>query len=233
MTESARQKQQRAEQRRLRRIQRMVLTGRPLPPGFEPPPTPVSVAEVQRGHLDERLGLFVIIVLGEALAQVIAANTEVEWRLPVVVASVAAFLLLITLWSLTTLYGFSMAPRVSTPLEPWVALPAHLAVTAAVVSMAAGLGALVPEAAEHLDTRERWYLFGGLTLYFAISVVTGLVGRAPLRWFLIWAVPCLLAAVAVALLGEPLPAWSLALVALLLPVWFYAYDGVNWSDKPA
>lgn len=231
ITESFREQQRRDERRRLRRLRRMVLAGRPLPPGAGPIRTPVSVAEVERGHLDERLGLFVIIVLGEALAQVVAANTEVEWHLPVVVASVAAFLLLITLWGLTTLYGFNTAPRTTAPLEPRVALPAHLAVTAAVVSIAAGLGELVPGAAEHLATKERWYLFGGLALYFATSAVTGLAGRAPLRWFLGWAVPCLAAAVAVALLGDPLPGWSLALLALILPAWLYSYDAVSRSAR--
>jgi hypothetical protein len=70
-----------------------------------------------------RLGLFVIIVLGEALAQVVVANTDVAWTAPVIAASLAAFLLLVALWRLTTLYGFTPAARRTEPLEPWQALP--------------------------------------------------------------------------------------------------------------
>ncbi|TDW13986.1 low temperature requirement protein A [Kribbella kalugense] len=213
--------EQETEQRRARFFERLSF-GRHDDVPAKPPL--ITVARVERGHLDERLGLFVIIVLGEALAQVVAANTELDWNWQVGLTSFAAFWLLVQLWQLTTLYGFTPAPRSTTPLEPWAALLAHLGVTGAIVALAAGLGGLIPEAGEHLQTKERWYVFGGLALYFAISGVAGVIGKVRLRWFLGWQIPCLLVSVLVAALGRPLSAWSLAIVAAVVPSWFYSYN---------
>ncbi|MEU4195574.1 low temperature requirement protein A [Kribbella sp. NPDC026611] len=213
--------QQEQEQRRASWINRLPF-GRREDVQVKPPL--ITVAKVERGHLDERLGLFVIIVLGEALAQVVAANTDLDWNWQVGLASLAAFWLLIQLWQLTTLYGFSPAPRSTTPLEPWAALLAHLVVTGAIVAMAAGLGGLIPDAGEHLETKDRWYLFGGLALYFVISGVAGVIGRVRLRWFLGWQLPCLIASILLAVLADGLPAWTLAIAAAAVPSWFYSYN---------
>jgi low temperature requirement protein LtrA len=187
-------------------------------------PTLISVAQVERGHLGERLGLFVIIVLGEALSQVIVANTDVDWTPAVIVASLAAFLLLVKFWGLTTEHGFTLAPRLAKPLEPWQALPAHLGVTAAIVVIASGLGALIPDAAEHLHATDRWYIFGGLALYLLTSVFAGLAGRAPLDWYVGWVLPSTVVAVLAGVLGHLVPGWSLAVVAWLVLAWFASYD---------
>lgn len=224
MTERARKRQNDQDRRQERKLARLIERG--ISPDRLPaqPTTYISVAQVERGHLDERLGLFVIIVLGEALAQVVASNTEEAWTVAVVVSSLAAFLILVGLWDLTTLYGFSPAPRTTAPLEPWQAIPAHLGVTAAIVAIAAGLGSLVPLAANHLHTKDLWYLFGGLALYFLTSLLAGLAGKAPLKWYLGWLAPCLLAAVALAIFGHALPGWSLAVAAGLVLAWFSTYN---------
>jgi low temperature requirement protein LtrA len=224
MTATARRRQDEQDRRQARKLARLIQRGI-SPDRLEAPKTTyLSVAQVERGHLDERLGLFVIIVLGEALAQVVAANADEIWTTAVIVSSLAAFLVLVQLWQLTTLYGFSPAPRTTAPLEPWQAIPAHLGITAAIVALATGFGALIPEAAEHLQTKDRWFLFGGLALYFVTSLLAGVAGRAPLKWFLGWLLPSLLVAVAAAVFGHPLPAWSLALLAWVILGWFSTYD---------
>jgi len=232
ITESARRRQEEQDRREARQLARLIERG--ISPGRlrTQPTTLLSVAQVERGHLDERLGLFVIIVLGEALAQVVAANTEEVWTPAVIASSLAAFLLLVQLWQLTTVYGFSPAPRTTAPLEPWQALPAHLGVTASIVAIASGFGALIPAAVEHLHTKDRWFIFGGLTLYFLTSILAGLAGRAPLKWFLGWALPCLVVSAVLGVFGHPLPAWSLALLAYVLPAWFAAYNQLMKADPP-
>jgi low temperature requirement protein LtrA len=224
MTLQARRRQEEQNKRNSARLAELIRRGVSPEQMPDPSPTLLSVAKVQTGHLSERLGLFVIIVLGEALAQVVTANSDLVWTPAVIVASVAAFFLLVRLWRLTTEYGFTPAPPSTKPLEPWQALPAHLGVTAAMVAIAAGLGALIPEAAEHLDAKDRWYIFGGLALYLLTSVFAGLAGRAPLRWYLGWILPSTVVAVLAGVLGHLVPAWSLAVVALLVLVWFASYD---------
>ncbi|MGZ0152140.1 low temperature requirement protein A [Kribbella sp. WER1] len=224
--------QQQQEQRRNAWLARLIRLGR----GESAEPTTpalVTVARAERGHLDERLGLFVIIVLGEAVAQVVSADTGKPWTGAVVLSSVAAFFLVVILWQLTTLYGFTPAPRSTKPLEPWQALPAHLGVTAAIVSVAAGLGALIPEADGHLLTRDRWLIFGGLALYLISSVGAGVAGRAPVRWFAGWAVPSLVAAVLLGVLGHGIAAWLLAALSVVVLGWFALYNWFGRERTPA
>jgi low temperature requirement protein LtrA len=215
---------QESEQRRAQLLRRLQFWRRDDGAPAEPPL--IAMARVERGHLDERLGLFVIIVLGEALAQVVDANTELDWDWKIGLASLAAFWLMIELWQLTTLYGFTRARRSTSPLEQLAALLAHLVVTGEIVAMAAGLGELIPHAGEHLETKERGFLFGGLALYFVISGVAGVIGKVRLRWFLGWQIPCLLVSILVAVLGHSLPAYVLAVVAAAVPTWFYSYNRI-------
>lgn len=94
------------------------------------------------------------------------------------------------------------------------------------LTIAAGFGALAVDATEHLHTKDRWFLFGGLTLYFLTSLFAGIAGRAPLRWYLGWLVPSLLASVALAVFGHPLPAWALAVLVLVVLGWFSTYNSL-------
>lgn len=232
MTLRARRRQEDRDKRESRRLAELIRRG--VSPGRLPDasPTLISVAQVERGHLSERLGLFVIIVLGEALAQVVAANGDQDWTRSVVLGSLAAFLLVVQLWRLTSEYGFTPAPRRTKPLEPWQALPAHLGVTAAIVAVASGLGALIPEAAEHLHARERWYLFGGLALYLLTSVFAGLAGRSPLRWYLGWVLPSALVAVLGGAFGHLVPGWVLAALAWVVLAWFASYNRLVKTRTP-
>ncbi|WP_405060866.1 low temperature requirement protein A [Kribbella sp. NBC_01505] len=223
-TARARARQERDNERQASRLSELIRRGVAPEQLPNPKPTLVSVAQVEQGHLNERLGLFVIIVLGEALAQVVAANTDLEWTRGVVVASLAGFFILVQLWQLTTLYGFTPAPVNAKPLEPWQALPAHLGVTAAMVSIATGLGALVPEATEHVHAQDRWYLFGGILMYLLTSVFAGIAGKSPLKWFLAWVLPCVLVAVAGGVFGGHVPGWLLALAAYAVLAWFASYN---------
>lgn len=231
MTERWRRRTEQQDRRNASRIAKLIKRGVSPDKLPDASPTLMSVAQVQTGHLSERLGLFVIIVLGEALAQVVAANTDIKWTYAVIVASLAAFVLLVELWRLTSLYGFTPAPRSTKPLEPWQALPAHLGVTAAIVAIASGLGGLIPDAAEHLHVVDRWYLFGGLALYLLTSVFAGLAGRAQLRWFVGWALPSTVVAVLAGVLGHLVPAWSLAVVAALVLAWFVSFDQLGWRGR--
>ena len=49
-------------------------------------------------HLPERFGLFVILVLGESVAAVVTGLHDGEWKPPVVLTAVAAFVVAVALW---------------------------------------------------------------------------------------------------------------------------------------
>lgn len=102
------EQRQRERERRtwMRRIARNARWQRRMPelPDVQP-------AEPNRPYLGERLGLFVIIVLGEAVAQVVsAAGAVTVWHRDLWLVVLAGFGLLVCLWWLTLQYGPTAAP---------------------------------------------------------------------------------------------------------------------------
>jgi low temperature requirement protein LtrA len=195
----------------------------------DPPREPVGLTEVDvdRAHLEERLGLFVIIVLGESVAALVLTAAQTEWTRDFVGTSIAGFLLLVLLWLLTFSYGFASAPGVRPgSMPPRFGLPLHLASTLGILLIGVGLGETVA-VAEPLHGLMLWVLVSGVALHSAASLVAGLLGRAPSFW--VWS--CALPAVAFPLLlGVIGSVWSVGhrpqlLVWLLtLPVlWQFLY----------
>jgi low temperature requirement protein LtrA len=161
------------------------------PRGERVRPLTVAAAQLHAGHLGERLGLFVIIVLGEAMLQMIGAVAAVEdWRPGtgdgwlLLLTVVSAFILLITLWGLNVRYGFAEETR----FPPTLVLPAHFLAIAAVTTVAAGLGAAAAGAADHLNPASAWLMCGGLAVF--LLVVNLLVGHR--RWWPLRALAVLL-----------------------------------------
>jgi low temperature requirement protein LtrA len=173
-------------------------------PGREPSgPEKLSVVDVDREHLQERLGLFVIIVLGEVVSQLVLTASTSEWTSEFIGPVIPAFVILVGIWWLTFSYGYAGAPSVQMALlEQRYGLPLHLLGTAGVIAMAAGFGELAAHPDEHLPASLRWIMCGGFALYLLVMAVSGAAGGAPPRWFLGWALPCSLAPLVVAFSGD-------------------------------
>src|ERR1041384_1797741 len=93
-----------ADRLRARELRRAARGGKTLGAGSLGAP---KVAVLDPAHLGERLGLFVIIVLGEAVMQVVIASSGLSWDWPLGLAAVAGFGLIVSLWWLTLQYGLS------------------------------------------------------------------------------------------------------------------------------
>lgn len=216
--------QKREQQERTRyqqRATRHLLAGAvPEPKVFQR----LTLATLNIGHLGERLGLFVIIVLGEAVAQLIGAAAHADWTAARGAAALAGFVLLVGLWSLIFRYGFTSVPQFGVAsLPPRLALPIHFFTTGAITAMAAGLGAATHEAAEPLPTTMRWVLCAGAGVYFLVTAVGAITTRAPWHWLLGWALPGVAVPALVGALGGPLPAWSVAVLMTAVVLWQVYY----------
>ncbi|WP_262699512.1 MULTISPECIES: low temperature requirement protein A [Streptomyces] len=64
-------------------------------------PVKLSAVYSDPAHLGERLGLFVLIVLGEGVAQLVATSADTEWDWQLCGLALGAFLLLVMMWSLS------------------------------------------------------------------------------------------------------------------------------------
>jgi low temperature requirement protein LtrA len=190
----------------------------------------VEVAQVHSAHLGERLGLFVIIVLGEGMLQLVGAVAQVEdwspgagqgWLL--LLTAGAGFGLLITLWWLNVRHGFAQETR----FPPSVILPAHFVAIAAITTIAAGLGSAAAESGEHLAASTAWLLCAGVSAFLlVITVLTQQKRRWPISVILI-ALPAgfavlahfVPAAVVVAalLIGTGVQTWNLRVSSIAKP----------------
>ncbi len=203
--------------RRVERARRPRPEGRPMPS--------LTLAQVNSAHLGERLGLFVIIVLGEGMLQLVGAWAEIEvwapgggvgWLLLLAVAS--GFGLLVALWALNVRFAFAEAH----PFPPSVVLPAHFVVISAVTVIAVGLGAVAADPVGHLPPTTAWLLCSGVSAFLLIVTLLGRVRRG-------WPV----SAAAVAL---PLVAGALAFVlpsAVVAAVLVAAGGGQVWNLRRA
>ena len=84
----------------------------------------LTEVDVDRAHLEERLGLFVIIVLGESVAALVLTAAQTEWTRDFVGTSIAGFLLLVLLWLLDLLLRVRLRARRTPGLDAAPVRPA-------------------------------------------------------------------------------------------------------------
>ena len=169
----------------------------------------VVAERIDPHYLSERLGLFVIIVLGEGVIALIADAADVHWGWELTVGALAGFAMLTSLWGLALVFGDSGLPGRSTDTSPSTTLALHLFASASIAVIAAGLGNILVNATEHAHAGERWLLGGGLAAYFLLAALERSVGSR--RWSALWSWPLPFAAAAIGLT---------ALGATMAKVWF-------------
>ncbi|MBT0770160.1 low temperature requirement protein A [Kineosporia sp. J2-2] len=141
-------------------------------------------------HLAERLGLFVIIVLGESVIQIVNAAADAHYGSGLLITGLAAFLLLASIFALSVVYGHAGLPHLRAGHIPTrAAIGLHCLVTGVIATVAVSLAAVIEHGSEPLDDPVRWLLCGAVATYFALGVVTGLLSEGPgLRPTLVWVV---------------------------------------------
>ena len=131
------------------------------------------------GHLSERLGLFVIIVLGEAVVQVVDAASVERYDLELFTTGLAAFALLAGMFGLSVVFGYAGLPHLRSGRVPVrTALGLHCVVTGVVATIAVSLSGVITHGPHPLPGPDRWLLCGALAAYFALGVLTGVVSRS-------------------------------------------------------
>jgi hypothetical protein len=164
--------------------------------------------------------LFVIIVLGEAMLQLVGAVAEIEdWRPDdgtgwlLLLTAVSSFGLLVALWGLNVSFGFAEESR----FPPSLVLPAHFVAVASITTVAAGLGAVAAGVAGHLAASTTWLMCGGAA---AFLLVVNLLVAHPRRW------PPRAVAVALPLVAGAAAPWLPA--AVVVTVLAVAAGGLLW-----
>lgn len=188
------------------------------------------------GHIVERVGLFVIIVLGESVIALVTSADHV-WTLSSGVVGVLGFVLLAALWwsyfdfgstSAELMFGAAQG-RDAYLLARDVGGFLHFFVTAGVLCMAGGLATAVEEADHaHLPAGAVWALAGGLALYHTAHAAIALRFRRPVASVAMWALPGIAVPLLVVWAAGGLAPW---LVVLLLAAEAIAHLLYAWQAQ--
>ena len=146
-------------------------------PGKEGPV--IHGVSVDLAHLSERLGLFVIIVLGESVVQVVNAAAAAQFSVGLLATGIASFVLLAGIFGLSVVFGYAGLPHMRADRIPTrAALGLHCLVTGVVATVAVSLSLVVKHGSDPLPGQGRWLLCGAVAAYFALGVVTGVASRS-------------------------------------------------------
>jgi low temperature requirement protein LtrA len=134
---------------------------------------------VDQAHLSERLGLFVIIVLGESVVQVVDAAGEASYGAGLLTTAIASFVLLSGMFGLSVVFGYAGLPHLRAGrVSARAALALHCLVTGVVATVAVSLSAVIEHGAEPLPGPARWLLCAAIAAYFALGVLTGIASHS-------------------------------------------------------
>lgn len=176
---------------------------------------------IEEEHLAERLGLFVIIVLGEGLIQIIdaAADTE-DWDRSTAVVALGAFALLASVWAAGLLHGTAGIPQLKPHLvAPRIVMLLHALLTGALAALAAALGIAVAHTHGALAFDARTLLCAAVATYCAIGVVTALLVGQGRAWLLVRGIPSVVVPVVLLFVGSSLSVGALVWLLVLVVVW--------------
>ncbi|MFJ1702250.1 low temperature requirement protein A [Kitasatospora sp. NPDC088346] len=166
-------------------------------------------------HLVERIGLFVVIVLGESVFTVVATLAD-HFAAASAGAALAGFVVVAELAMVFFLWGTGHAARGLDRAQAGGATRAirdtvmylPFVLVSGITVIAAALGTAVAEPDHHLPSGSCWALCGGVLAFYTANAAIAMRYGDGVRTVLGWYVPCV-----VLVLGGLLPA------ALLLPAW--------------
>lgn len=125
----------------------------------------IATAPIDRHHLEERFGLFTIIVLGESVIAVVVGTDVSDWAPQAVLVGAAGFAAVIGLW--WTYFDLNGAVQPKRGWWAFVFAYGHVPLWIALTAFGAGLKLAIKHAEEIAhDPGSRWALAGGAALFF-------------------------------------------------------------------
>ncbi|MCG6499514.1 low temperature requirement protein A [Kitasatospora sp. A2-31] len=167
-------------------------------------------------HLVERIGLFVVIVLGESVYTVVLTLAE-HFTRPSALAALLAFVVVAELAMIFFTWGTTEAARglgraqaggADRAIRDTVMYLPFVLVSGITV-IAAALGTAVAEPDHALPPGSRWALCGGVLAFYSANAAISLRYGDPVRTVLGWYLPCLVLTLAGLVPASVfLPAWA-------------------------
>jgi low temperature requirement protein LtrA len=176
----------------------------------------IESAPISISHIPERIGLFAIIVLGEAVIAVVSGTTDTDWNGRALVVAVGGFAAAAAIW---WLYFDTLDTSVLKRSIPagQVYLYVHLPLLAGLAAAGAGVEIAIEDAAHGALTEgARWALFGGFAVCLASMAVIHYAATLAARERELWRrIAVALSVIALAATGASVFAAVPVLVAVL------------------
>ncbi|MDQ3875573.1 MAG: low temperature requirement protein A [Actinomycetota bacterium] len=176
----------------------------------------IQQAPISTSHIPERIGLFTIIVLGEAVIAVVVGTAGADWNRHALVAAVGGFAVACAIWWLY----FDALDASLVKRSVWAGqlyLYMHLPLLGGLVAAGAGVELAIHDAAEGgLTVGSRWALCGGVAVALtAMAVIHFAATRAARERDLWLRIGVAAAMIAIATTAAPVLVTVPLLVALL------------------
>ncbi len=189
-----------------------------------------SMASINIEHAGERLGLFVIIVLGESVFSIVS-EAAVDWSPHAGLAASLGFVIVALLGWAFFQYGMG---TLSTGLEHLrergdltgilqTTLFMPFVLVLGVTSIAAGIATAIPEPFEPLPLGATVAIGGGIALFYATNATVSLRYGQPPRAVLAWGIPTVVIALGLIPAGATQPAVVVLGMAVALLVLVTVY----------
>ncbi|MGC4175054.1 low temperature requirement protein A [Demequina sp.] len=147
-------------------------------------PTTITALTGDEAHRAERMGLFVLIVLGEGIVQLtVAAAAAEHWDRALLISTLGAFALVCELFVVSVLRGTAgIALLPGSAIPPRAMWLGHLVVAMSLVTLMAALGKLLEEPGEPASVHTAWMLAIGIGAYGLLSGLAHLFNGTARRW---------------------------------------------------
>jgi low temperature requirement protein LtrA len=122
--------------------------------------------------MPERLSLFTLIVLGEAIVVTALGTSGSEWALSATVVAALGFLVAAAIWWIYFGGGGEVTMRQRSPEAIAVFVYSHIPLLAALTAVSAGISLAIEQSSgSQLDAGARWALAGAAALYLTCVTV--------------------------------------------------------------
>jgi low temperature requirement protein LtrA len=131
-----------------------------------------------RSHIPERLGLFTIIVLGEAVIATANGASEVAWNFASISAAGLGFAMAAAIWWINFDFVEDSAIKSNSLVPRFIYLYGHFFIVASIVAIGIGVEHAIKESNEaHLHLPSLALLSGGIAVYLAAITIIKLASE--------------------------------------------------------
>jgi low temperature requirement protein LtrA len=176
----------------------------------------LSTLHVQ--HIEERFGLFTIIVLGESVLAVVTGISVADFDLAASATAAATLAIAVSIWWIY--FDLADTSVIRRGLRGFIYVYGHLLLYAGVAAFGVGAKlAIQASGTSGLEAGARWALCGGIAAYLvALALFHGAVRTRLRDSIVLWRLGAALALCALAAFGGGLPPLAFVVLAALLAV---------------